>query len=191
MWNIEPQGMYFCNFSRWCQTVSHSGYTDLHSHNILSTLGIVSLFNVEFVWWLFIDFLHFHLTFVVWLSFSKRVSICILGHRYKHTYSLLQGLGINNIGDICFYISRHRGKCSSGNYFISIDSKTRHCNPYRVSIWMFLHCKCFHIPNYNLFGTSFYNEKYFRKFKSKFCALRRNFLLFYFLHHRCLFLSNF
>ena len=42
-----------------------------------------------------------------------------LGHNYKHTYSLLLGLGINNIGDVyVFYISSYRGKCSSGNYSI-------------------------------------------------------------------------
>lgn len=71
--------------------------------------------------------------------------------------------------------------------FMSIDLKTLY-NPSHVSIWMFLHSK---ISNYNLFGASFYVAKYFQKFTTKFCALRRNFLLFYFLHHHVIFLPNF
>lgn len=48
MWNGEPYRVCIsATLVGRCQTVSHSGCTDLRSHNILSTLSIVGLFDVS------------------------------------------------------------------------------------------------------------------------------------------------
>lgn len=142
-------GCRVCISSGLCHTISHSGCINLHSHNPLSILGIAHLIVVH-------RFSAFPFDFCGVTPFPEEFSLVSWGtdiSMFLHNF----WIGSKLHWQYVFIYQDVQLNISWQLFFISIDQKTL-CNWYHVSIWIFLHSK---FSNYNLFSTSFYNEKYF------------------------------